>query len=359
MKGAWPDTPSPLSPDEIAGLAGESDLPSRFIRFRSLKSGWSVEHGPFGAPFFETTGEKNWSLLVQDVDSYCPEASKLWDRIPFLPFWRRDDVMVNFSTSGGNVGPHIDNYDVFLYQAAGVKRWEIGHSPVEVDDFRPEQPLRILKSFKGDETWDLEPGDILYLPARIPHYGIAVNDGITYSFGFRAPSLSEALLGSAIIATERLGETSRLKDAGTLTGEKKNPGEIDDAFVNQTLKAIKAIPTSPDDIRLWLAETLSTSLRLIPDPVAKARPESVAKKIAAGKKLFRNPSCRTFYFLGKDRVTVASQGLSFSFSLRSLNTISAFCNSDSFTPIKLPKKLSAEELKFLTKMISESSAYFE
>jgi 50S ribosomal protein L16 3-hydroxylase len=359
MRGAWHDCPSPLLPDEIAGLACEAEIPSRFVRFMSMKSGWSVDHGPFDQDFFANTGEKNWSLLVQDVDSFVPAVAALWQRVPNLPLWRRDDVMVNFSVDGGNVGPHLDNYDVFLYQASGIKKWAIGFTALQDEVFRPKQALRILQDFQPDVTWDVLPGDILYLPARVPHYGIAVGDGITYSFGFRAPSMGEALLGSAVIAAERAGDSLRVTDPPGWNGDSPHPGEIDDAMVEHILKTMKANLPSRSDVRLWLCETLSTSLRRAAEPSIRVRPETIAKKVAAGKKLFRNPRSRTFYFQENNQVVVASHGVSFTFPASVRKLAAAFCNSPAFAPVKLGKNLNSDELHFLAKMISENSAYFE
>jgi 50S ribosomal protein L16 3-hydroxylase len=203
IKQAIPGFKGLLSPDELAGLACEEDVQSRIVQY--IKGKWVASHGPFAEDDFANLPEtpstdNNWTLLVQSVNHYLPEANQLLQQFNFIPHARLDDLMVSYAPHGGGVGPHFDSYDVFLLQGQGKRLWRIS----EQTDLSLVEgaPLRILKNFDTAEEWLLEAGDMLYLPPHLAHWGIAVSDGaddcMTYSIGFRAPKNQE-------LATEFLG----------------------------------------------------------------------------------------------------------------------------------------------------------
>lgn len=194
IRGAIPGFRSVIDPDELAGLACEADVPSRLIRFDPERAqegeGWQVDQGPFDEEDFAALPASHWTLLVQGINHVLPEAQALLGRFNFIPNARLDDVMVSYAPAGGGVGPHVDSYDVFLLQGAGKRRWRISGQT----DLRliPDAPLRILSHFACEQEWVLEPGDMLYLPPQVAHWGIAEDDDcMTYSIGFRAPAARE------------------------------------------------------------------------------------------------------------------------------------------------------------------------
>lgn len=175
-----------ITPDELAGLACEVSS-SRIVQERGATP-WQVTHSPFQDEDFAQLPETHWTLLVNDVDHYLPEFNTLLEKFAFIPRWRIDDLMISFAVEGGSVGAHTDEYDVFLFQAQGQRRWQIETTPRTDSDYLPELDLRILEQFDPDQEWVLNPGDVLYLPPHIPHHGVALNECMTYSIGFRAPS---------------------------------------------------------------------------------------------------------------------------------------------------------------------------
>ncbi len=184
-----------LDPEALAGLACESEVESRLI-IGNLENGWRLQHGPFSEADFNALPDSDWTLLVQDMDKWLPGFATLLDHFRFLPDWRIDDAMVSYAVEGGSVGPHTDSYDVFLLQMRGRREWRVMHQAQPDPELSDNGELRIMRDFHADETWLLEPGDILYLPADIPHWGIARGACMTCSIGFRAPSQRE-LLGAA------------------------------------------------------------------------------------------------------------------------------------------------------------------
>ena len=137
--------------------------------------------------------------MVQAVDLWVPAVAELLQRFDFLPRWRLDDVMVSFATPGGGVGPHVDQYDVFLLQVEGERDWSVAATtakagaPTEDGSLQPGSSLRVLQNFEPVQRWSLAPGDMLYLPPGVPHWGVAKTDCLTFSIGFRSPSASEML----------------------------------------------------------------------------------------------------------------------------------------------------------------------
>ena len=195
VRGAFPGFVDPLSPEELAGLACEDDVESRLVQERGGGRPWRVRVGPQSPARLRRLPATHWSLLVQGVDRLVPKVAALALPFRFVPDWRIDDVMVSFAPRFGSVGPHVDSYDVFLLQGRGRRRWSIDVEATP--EFRPALDLRILRRFRPQATWVLEPGDMLYLPPGVGHHGVALEDCLTYSIGFRAPSGRE-LLGAVL-----------------------------------------------------------------------------------------------------------------------------------------------------------------
>jgi 50S ribosomal protein L16 3-hydroxylase len=179
--------------DLLAGLALEEAVESRLVS-GGLKEGWQLRQGPFAETDLTTLPNSYWTLLVQSVDHYLTQISLLLDSFRFLPPWRIEDIMISYAVPGGSVGPHFDNYDVFLIQGSGTRRWQIGQACDDDTPLLPHDSLKLLKDFKEEEEHLLQPGDVLYLPPGIAHWGTAESDDcITWSVGFRSPDLYQMI----------------------------------------------------------------------------------------------------------------------------------------------------------------------
>ncbi|HDP88441.1 MAG TPA: cupin domain-containing protein [Thioalkalivibrio sp.] len=225
VRQAIPGFASPLSPDELAGLSCEEGVSARIIREHGETGPWQVSYGPFAESVFATLPETHWTLLVSDVEKHVPELLNVIEPFRFLPDWRIDDLMISYAPEGGSVGPHIDDYDVFLLQAHGHRRWQVGGAPLHEERYLPDLELRILEHFDAAEDWVMAPGDMLYLPPRYAHHGVATDDCLTYSIGFRAPAQRELVTGFAEFLASRLPGRARYGDAGMAPVTRK--GEID------------------------------------------------------------------------------------------------------------------------------------
>lgn len=191
VRNAFPDFEPAVSINEVLALCTQDVLQSRLIQSapkgQSRHGGnWSLAHGPFRKRDLPKLSDPNWTVLVQQVNTLLPAADQFLDAFRFIPEARLDDLMMSVAGPGGGIGAHVDSYDVFLIQAQGQRRWEIAQrfAPALMDDL----PLKILKSFRAEHEWLLNPGDLLYLPPQVAHRGTAVGAAcMTWSIGFRAP----------------------------------------------------------------------------------------------------------------------------------------------------------------------------
>jgi 50S ribosomal protein L16 3-hydroxylase len=195
IKQALPNFISPLSPDELAGLACEAEFESRIITGSTDNNDWHLSNGAFAEEAFADLPDDNWTLLVQGVDRYVDEVYHLVSHFDFIPRWRFDDVMISYAAKGGSVGPHFDFYDVFLLQGSGKRRWHISTENCTLDNYQDDAPLRIMKKFEAEVVWDAEPGDVVYVPPKVAHHGVSLDDDcMTLSIGYRSYSHQEMLL---------------------------------------------------------------------------------------------------------------------------------------------------------------------
>lgn len=265
IKKAIPNFTGLLSPEELAGLACEDEVQSRIVE--EINGIWHASHGPFDDADFARLPEKpdpkhRWTLLVQSVNHYLPEASELLQQFNFIPHARLDDLMVSYAPDGGGVGPHFDSYDVFLLQGQGKRLWRVS----EQTDLSLVEgaPLRILKNFNTAQEWLLEKGDMLYLPPHLAHWGIAKSDSkidcMTYSIGFRAPKNQE-------LASEFLGfmQDKLNQDQLTITGMyadadlcmQEHAAEISNDMITKVAEILKRIQWSVNDVADFLGSYLS------------------------------------------------------------------------------------------------------
>lgn len=191
IRQAIPGFVAPVARADLLELAAQEEVQSRLIVQNTSSTGpaWALRHGPFSRRALPAFNKPGWTLLVQGVDLLDARIHALMNQFRFVPDARLDDVMISYASDGGGVGPHFDSYDVFLFQAQGQRRWRIGRQ--KDLSLQPDMPLKILAQFEHEEEFVLDAGDMLYLPPKYAHDGVAVGECMTYSIGFRAPSRGE------------------------------------------------------------------------------------------------------------------------------------------------------------------------
>ena len=294
VRNAMPEIMGLLEPEDVKELALEEDVSARLIRQKNKNPNeWHVKSSPLTKSDFQKLPNL-WTILVQAVDHYSFDIAELWKKFPFIPQWRRDDIMVSYAPKGGSVGKHFDFYDVFLVQGHGHRRWQLGQMCDESTEFVADQPLKLLSQMSVNFDEVLAPGDLLYVPPGLAHYGVAEDDCLTFSFGFRMPNLAEM--------TDRLSEqfaknsvlTNPLAD---ITRIKTNAiGEINNTefsyLKTQLLDYLTQAPEFDAAIMAYMSE--SKYPNSIPEP-EEIVVDDLLEVINGGYQLILEPASRLLY----------------------------------------------------------------
>ena len=308
IRNPWAQWANPLEPDELAGLACEEGVESRLIVRQG--QGLSLEAGPLPERRFRRLAGETYTLLVQAVDHHVPAVAALIEPFRFIPDWRIDDVMVSYAVTGGGVGPHFDQYDVFLVQGLGHRRWRLGPVCNADTPLQPHDDLRLLEDFATVAEWDLGPGDILYVPPGVAHDGVALSDDcMTYSVGFRAPSLAELVEGWAQECAAALPDDRRYADPGL--ARQAHPGEISAPALDRLQTMVLDALGDRTAFARWFAAHASQPKYPEIDWQAEqpVTADQVRDLLVQGGELVRNPASR-FAFVRQtgDTVLLAVDG---------------------------------------------------
>lgn len=249
VRGALPEFTTGVPAARLAELAASEDVECRTVQHYSTEQQLLMEHGPFQGGLPSPLPENPWTLLVQGADLWEPGVSAILDAFEFLPRWRLDDVMVSLATPGGGVGPHSDQYDVFLLQVEGRREWRIGTAgtPEQAGEIAPE-------AFETSASWELAPGDMLYLPPGIPHWGTAITPCQTWSVGFRAPTLAD-MLGDIAVELMAQDRDPRYTDP-PLTPAMAND-TVDPAFIERARQMLQGLLADDALIEDWFCRYMT------------------------------------------------------------------------------------------------------
>ncbi len=349
IKRAFKDFIDPLSPDELAGLAMETEIDSRLVSHEDGR--WQVNHGPFES--FDHLGETNWSLLVQAVDHWHEPSAALMRPFRQLPDWRIDDLMISFAVPGGGVGPHLDQYDVFIIQGAGRRHWRVGDRG-EFKQHCPHPDLLQVEPFDAIIDEEMEPGDVLYIPPGFPHEGYSLENALNYSVGFRAPNGRELVSGFAdYLLAQELGSARYSDPAIPL---RQDPA----AVLPEEIDALRVMMTDlvqqPEQFNHWFGEFISQSRHELdlapPEPPYQAG--EIYDLMQQGDNLQRLGGLRvlkvgTGYFVNGEQIVTAHQA-----------AVAAMASSYQVTASQLGDALEDPSfLALLTALINNGYWYFK
>lgn len=364
IRNALPDVTSPVAADVLAGLACEEGVESRLIiqvdNEGDTENKWELKHGPFNDEIFSALPASHWTLLVQAVDHWIPEAAGLLELFNFMPRWRIDDLMMSYASDGGSVGPHYDNYDVFLIQTSGQRRWEIGGIYDDTSPRCENLPVTILSEFEALETWILEPGDILYLPPRVGHNGIAEgNDCMTCSVGFRAPSHSEILREYTDYLSENLSDTLRYEDQDLKP--QSNPGKITTQTLNKIHHILRNYIDDKESINDWFGCYITTPKYGQADLMELDQDETtysikdLKSHLASGGVLVRNESSRFAFEVQNKKNILFVDGSRFDKLDNSNELIETLCSEIELSDESFAQ--SDDNLNLLLKLLQRGALY--
>jgi len=292
LKGGFAGFQDPISPDELAGLAAEEEIESRVVCQRD--GVWDLETGPF--EHYDEFGDRGWTLLVQAVDHWHPESAQLIEPFRFIPNWRIDDLMVSFSTEDGGVGPHLDQYDVFIIQGLGRRHWRVGMPDSSLQQHCPHPRLLQVSPFVDCIDVITEPGDILYIPPGCPHDGISLEPSLNYSVGFRAPAQKDLVTGLAdhLIDHELTGQ--RFSDPQRQVSN--HCGAISDQDLAQVQQMLRQMVDDKEFCSQWFGSYISHAKHELdatePDP--HYGEEEIAEYLEEGSVLAKLGGLRTLYY---------------------------------------------------------------
>ncbi|MBP3973380.1 cupin domain-containing protein [Pseudoxanthomonas spadix] len=324
VRNAFPGLVSPIEPDELAGLACEEAALSRLITHDRASDGWSLRSGPFEEDQFPTMPDHDWTLLVQDVDKWDPDVAALLDAFDFLPRWRIDDIMVSFAATGGSVGAHVDQYDVFLLQAHGQRRWQIDASDNPPLEFRDDVELKLLRQFTPTHDWVLGPGDMLYLPPGVPHLGVAQDPCLTFSVGMRAPSSAELIADYLDTLVAEADEAIRYRDPDL--APPTDPNEIDATAMGRVVEALNALRMNdPDRLGEWFGRFITT-YRSAGQAAAPAQAPSLIQlqfALSQGATLQRHPMTRMAWRRASKGAVLFASGQALPMAVRDARALAA------------------------------------
>jgi len=364
VRGALPDFECPVTPEEIGGLSLEEDVESRLLQ---AQPEWQLRNGPFKEEDLTSLPDSHWTLLIQEINKQVPEFALLQERFNFLPNWRLDDVMVSFSPEHGTVGPHADNYDVFIIQGPGRRLWQISHQESGEEALIPNMPLRVLKDFRAEQEWILEEGDMLYIPPGVVHNGVALEDCINISVGFRAPTKIDLIsrhFAEILAEMADMGETeeeSFYEDPGRIP--QSNPGEISAADLSSIRAILRELPNQSDDeLNHWFGR-YTTSVppgHYLPDPEESISAQALLKAIEKSGALWRSEYARFSYIESNDQLALFVAGEAFAINHQMFDAIKLLCGQRHLDLAEISPYLSNNDyLELLTTLYNMGALYFD
>jgi len=331
IRSAFPHYKSPISAEELAGLACEEFVESRIILEQKTTPKWVLENGPFLEKRFPKLPKSHWTLLIQGLNKIFPEFDDLLHQFDFIPSWRVDDLMASYAAPEGSVGPHIDQYDVFLLQASGRRKWMISEKAISEDNFEEGLPLKIIKDFTPESEWILEAGDMLYLPPNVAHYGIGMEDCMTFSIGFRAPSQAELLSSYIDEHITTLADDLRYQDPDLR--KSNNNGEISSEAINNIQQILLSHFDDKSKIEDWfgqfITEYLNDESELIENNLTV---DEFLDELKNSNSLRRPATVRANYIKRKDNsITLFINGTKLPIQEEANDIAILFCNKATYT----------------------------
>lgn len=300
IKGAFADFISPIEPEELAGLSLEEEVESRMI-IQHSPTDYVLKTGPFDEETFQNLPEKNWTLLIQGMDKLIPEVADLIPTLDFIPNWRMDDVMVSYATEGGNVGPHYDNYDVFLLQAKGKRNWQLTSQNCNSENYIQGLDVRLMETFTVEDDYICETGDLLYIPPVWGHHGISLSDDcLTFSFGYRTYKGLEIWDSFG----DYLAETGSFQDLyQDPDWSDSKTGQISDASWKQAQTLLKSVLENETHFKKWFGRFATQldagSNEKLPEPLAEDELTDTATLLSELQNcegIQLDPVCRLAYY---------------------------------------------------------------
>ena len=342
-----PDFESPIDEEEIAGLACEETASARLVRQNVDGKKWQVEYGPFSEEEFMQLPSKDWILLIHNLEKELFEIAQWYEYFSFIPYWRIDDIMVSLASDQGSAGPRVDQYDLFLLQAEGEKRWLIGKPGKYNPDELEQADLHILKDFEVAQEVIAKPGDILYLPPGVPHHGISIGSSITYTVGFRAPSHRDLVASFMEQCYSQISETTLYTDPDIKV--QKNPGEISPETVKIFGQLLhQYLDVQNHSLEDWLGRYLTEPKMVETEEYScEITQDAFLQQFTEGNPLLRNAGIRAHFLTVESRPRFYVQGECIELAPEDDWFARFFCNQMTLIPEDFQARSPSKTAQFL------------
>ncbi|KLN63191.1 ribosomal protein uL16 3-hydroxylase [Vibrio sp. VPAP30] len=355
IKGGFANFIDPISPDELAGLAMEEEIDSRFITNKD--NNWTAKHGPFSQSHFESLEESHWQLVVQACNHWHLGSAELIEPFKQLPNWLFDDLMVCFSAPKGGVGPHIDQYDVFIIQGSGKRHWRVGDKDIgQYKESIQAGALRQIEGFDAIIDEILEPGDILYIPPGFPHEGDTLEPSMSYSIGYRSPKEQELLSNFAdYVLAHDMGDVHLHNPQ---LRSQAHYGEILSSDTDLLIDMLRSALNSGNDIKQFLGSMLSQSRHQldIVEPEAQLRPSEVFEHLNTLGTLRKVSGIRALYHQeATDKIYINGE----TFDVREEWLVDALCNHEAINVQSFAKVTDEQTIMLLTDLVNKGYWYLD
>ncbi len=359
IRQAIPGYATPLSPNELAGLACEEEVESRLILEKDANTPWQLEQGPFTETRFSQLPTTHWTLLIQKANQLSPQLAELLDQFNFIPNWRVDDVMVSYAPAFGSVGPHVDQYDVFLLQGLGTRRWQISSQDNSQTPLLENTGLKILREFTPEQDWLLEPGDMLYLPPNVAHHGIAQDDCMTFSIGFHAPRYSELLTAWNDDQTLQLPDRLHYQDPEMHVAT--HNGEITATALEKIRTIIRQQFIKDQDIDRWFGQYITEPAVGQPpyEPEICLNTEQFQSSLTEYGALWRSEYSRFAFIRGNNIVWLYVDGQEFELGAEYATLVALLCDQRRYQVNEIQQHLfNMEPFDLLTSLYNMGAVEF-
>ncbi|MEZ8823053.1 cupin domain-containing protein [Vibrio amylolyticus] len=347
----------PISPEELAGLTMEEEVDSRYVS--NMNDEWKAEHGPFSEQKLTQLPESQWQLIVQAANHWHEGCAELTKAFEALPQWLFDDLMICYSAIGGGVGPHIDQYDVFIIQGSGKRRWRVGDRDIgQYKETHRAAALRQIEGFDSILDEELEPGDILYIPPGFPHEGTTLEPSMSYSMGYRSPKEQELISNFAdFVLSQDLGD-KHLHNPSMQSQDKFGSIQASDLSLlkDMMMKAFSDEAKIKDFVGSMLSQSRH-QLAIYPPEEAWSQ-EEVSLQYNSGSIFNKVSGLRALYHDSEPTIAYIDNDM-YKVDKEQIPLIQRLCNRQSLSSHDFDHDLTSSEISLLTDLVNKGYWYLE
>lgn len=354
VKGALSKIDDLASPEDLIEMGQEENFETRMVWEEGGAFPWEAKLGPFSKDVFTKNDTDKWTFIAHSLELYFKEFRALKDMMNFIPNWEFDDIMSTYSVKGASVGAHIDNYNVFICQGKGVRRWQLNENPDET--YIPDLPIKLLKNFKVEQEYILEPGDMLYLPPGVAHHGVTLEESISYSIGYRSFDYTDMASAFLVDFMEHYESSKCLQDP--LLTKPSNIHEVSDADINTVMDFFKNEVLTKEKVKEWFSNYITAPRDQIESKADNLTSERMSELFSDKVPLYRDEYLLFNFFKVDGMIKLVANQKSYMLSAPDYKVIEKMLETPGYNQIELPKELSANLTNVLNCLVNQGALYF-